>query len=598
MEGQYCCKCNGSGSCKRCSCARNGSRCRGCVPRLHGRCVNTVFTANNVSDSFDSSQVVASSSPESPSHDSSSDSDDLSDISDYDVSYEYTLPIGTTQSLDTAELHGDPSGHTSVESSGNTLSRRTTHAHAVVTDAVRTVESGSCTSGVTVDITQELSETSHGHVTSVQASQRTRARSNEATQAPCRLHVVQPTNSNPSRTSSSLSESSGTQCAEQIDQLLHNTRSRATVHVCNDDVTLLGTPRGNNSQTCLREVPASGTEDLSRPVRGARSSILTDAVDAAPPHECQEPPDSFWGQDSCRIAVRMRGIYYEIMEWRRNLFMVPYGDKGTAFVRELARLIKLFPAQPDARAYVWYAVVAACHLLLQQPFRGSRGTTNTDCLGTRLQLWSDGQLDKLLEECRCIQAHLPDVMPNRDSSEQAEVSDTLFAKLVFDGKLGAASHYIAQSSSGGVLRCSETVPGTSKTVREVLQEKHPEPVTPEPRALMPEDAMPPNPTLFRSITAAQIRKLSCTMHGSAGPSGLDSAAWNKTLTSFKAASNDLCTALAAMARCLCTDVLDGRDLEPFVAARLIPLDKNPGVRPSCGGRGFQEDHRQSYYAGY
>ena len=55
------------------------------------------------------------------------------------------------------------------------------------------------------------------------------------------------------------------------------------------------------------------------------------------------------------------------------------------------------------------------------------------------------------------------------------------------------------------------------------------------------------------------------------------------LTCFKQSSDRLCEALAAVARCLCTDDLSEVDLSAFTAARLIPLDKRPGVRPIAVG---------------
>ena len=50
-------------------------------------------------------------------------------------------------------------------------------------------------------------------------------------------------------------------------------------------------------------------------------------------------------------------------------------------------------------------------------------------------------------------------------------------------------------------------------------------------------------------------------------------------TSFSDASDSLCDALASSARRLATQYIDPNSLEAFVASRLIPLDKNPGVRP-------------------
>ena len=45
------------------------------------------------------------------------------------------------------------------------------------------------------------------------------------------------------------------------------------------------------------------------------------------------------------------------------------------------------------------------------------------------------------------------------------------------------------------------------------------------------------------------------------------------------ASTDLCNALAAVAKRLCTVNVHPDGLAAFVACRLIPLNKNPGVRP-------------------
>ena len=67
-------------------------------------------------------------------------------------------------------------------------------------------------------------------------------------------------------------------------------------------------------------------------------------------------------------------------------------------------------------------------------------------------------------------------------------------------------------------------------------------------------------------------------HGGAGPSALDASGWQR-LYSFGTVSEGLCKALALLARRLCTEVLDFDNLQAYVACRLVPLDKRPGVRP-------------------
>ena len=65
--------------------------------------------------------------------------------------------------------------------------------------------------------------------------------------------------------------------------------------------------------------------------------------------------------------------------------------------------------------------------------------------------------------------------------------------------------------------------------------------------------------------------------GSHGPSCVDANDWRRWLSHFGQASTNLCKALAAFARRLATEQM--HDLTPYNACRLIPLDKNPGVRP-------------------
>ena len=69
--------------------------------------------------------------------------------------------------------------------------------------------------------------------------------------------------------------------------------------------------------------------------------------------------------------------------------------------------------------------------------------------------------------------------------------------------------------------------------------------------------------------------------GGSGPSGMDAEGWRRILTSrsFGDSSTDLCTALANMTKRICTVEENSTSLESFLACRLIPLDKNPGLRP-------------------
>ena len=55
--------------------------------------------------------------------------------------------------------------------------------------------------------------------------------------------------------------------------------------------------------------------------------------------------------------------------------------------------------------------------------------------------------------------------------------------------------------------------------------------------------------------------------------------WRRLCTAFGEASNDLCSALACTAKRICMSYIDPKSLTAYTACRLIPLNKNPGVRP-------------------
>ena len=99
--------------------------------------------------------------------------------------------------------------------------------------------------------------------------------------------------------------------------------------------------------------------------------------------------------------------------------------------------------------------------------------------------------------------------------------------------------------------------------------------------LKPDCCNPPcyDPILFEQLTGDLIKWAALRTHGAAGPSGVDAYAWRRLCSSFGSASVTLCNSLAAVARRLCIQDVDSAELMAFVACRLIPLDKKPGVRP-------------------
>ena len=72
-----------------------------------------------------------------------------------------------------------------------------------------------------------------------------------------------------------------------------------------------------------------------------------------------------------------------------------------------------------------------------------------------------------------------------------------------------------------------------------------------------------------------------TTQGGAGPSGTDADAWKRLLCSKSGgkSSETLCNSIANIVRRLASEHVDPTCIDSLLNCRLIPLDKNPGIRP-------------------
>jgi hypothetical protein len=132
---------------------------------------------------------------------------------------------------------------------------------------------------------------------------------------------------------------------------------------------------------------------------------------------------------------------------------------------------------------------------------------------------------------------------------------------------------IADKGKGGVLPLDET---TKKEMRS----KHPAPVEAPPDSLLTGDPPPDTHSiLFTGLDGELIRKCAQQASGSPGISQQEDKLWHRMVSSFKETSSNLCSAVAALARRICTQPVDPRGLEALLANRGVALDKNPGLRP-------------------
>ena len=147
------------------------------------------------------------------------------------------------------------------------------------------------------------------------------------------------------------------------------------------------------------------------------------------------------------------------------------------------------------------------------------------------------------------------------------------------------------------------LPLSQSTINE-LKRKHPEASEADQSLLI--DGQQPfvDPVMFQNITETTISNAALRTRGSSWRSGLDAIGWKKNLgvEEFGATGHRLRGVLATFARKISTietEVLveNARtftNLEAYTACRLIPLDKNPGVRPIGIGEVLRRDCRKSH----
>ena len=285
------------------------------------------------------------------------------------------------------------------------------------------------------------------------------------------------------------------------------------------------------------------------------------------------------------LATLFDDLYSKIVHWRPNLFMVPTGSTGKAFVSELALLIQSYADGAAIAPFALKALMVMPALLLQKPKFDSKLDSRLvrSCLQRRLDLWLNGDFMALFNEGLVLQNHISSRPPYSHCDDQHRSGR--FAHLMMEGRVNAALRCLAPSCNCGPLSLDHVVGsssnGSSMTVYDVLKDKHPSGRPADPALILGanESLNAFHPVLFDCLDGALIRSVALQVSGTAGPSGVDARSWRLFCTSFGSASADLCHAISAFGRKISTSYVDPSGLAAYTACRLIPLDKNPGVRP-------------------
>ena len=297
-----------------------------------------------------------------------------------------------------------------------------------------------------------------------------------------------------------------------------------------------------------------------------------------PEHNVVDKPSKItWGtrSDGTRSVVIPTSIitdaYNEIVTWRNNVFLVPYGKTGKEFIDQVTSHINDWNSNSDQQHISLKAAFVLLAVALQKPSPKSKTKDHQDFLSKCLALWKEGEIRMLLREGRMLQRRIGK-LKTFDQTEKSKI----FAKLVLEGQINSALHFLSETSTGGVLELTDDVMAQ-------LKEKHP---NPQPTTLGSllfgpiNDDIPES--VYSEINGEMKREAVLRTKGSGGPCGVDANGFRRMMAckSFKQSSTKLCEAIATMTSTLCTTYIDPATIEPLVASRLIPLDKGEGaVRP-------------------
>ena len=293
-------------------------------------------------------------------------------------------------------------------------------------------------------------------------------------------------------------------------------------------------------------------------------------------HNCSGVPDFkpvvtvpvAWGEHTeATLPGLFLDIHSKIAGWKHNLFRLPAGAVGKAFICEATRLINGWVTSSPLEPFAITALHVMGALLLQKPGKRSKSYEETEALKRRLELWKAGQFEDLVREGKAIQSKIPKCSNHQNTRKS-------FSRLMMNGRVAAALRVLNTSPSAPLDPTPEVI--------EALRAKHP-PAQPLNRALLVSHEPPPavEPALFDSIDTEAIRKSAATTKGGAGPSGMTDALWARMLCSksFRVESDALAHAVARMTRRLCSTFIDPHTISTLVSCRLIALNKNPGIRP-------------------
>ena len=283
--------------------------------------------------------------------------------------------------------------------------------------------------------------------------------------------------------------------------------------------------------------------------------------------------DSFWTNITPEKVSQIRYFYNQVVHWKPQFITLPKNKTGHKFIETMNCLMTPLAENSSKANIALYAAMLFPHLILART-SSEPDTSRNQVTTRRLRMWLTGEIEELFHEAEALQKRSTKPKSSRKKDELREFDAHMSA-----GKISNALRCINDCEKGGVLSLTEKI--DNKSVLDILKEKHPPASRCDDRYIVekPSNVTPYHPVIFDKIQGRIVRNAAMKTHGSHGPSGVDANEWRRWLSNFNQSSTSLCRTVARIAIRIATEEIDSEFLEPYNACRLIPLDKNPGVRP-------------------
>ena len=278
--------------------------------------------------------------------------------------------------------------------------------------------------------------------------------------------------------------------------------------------------------------------------------------------------------ETSHLEFQIEDAYEHIISWRRNIFPLPKGSIGKQFVQEMTRMLTAWNTNSSSKKTALKSLMIFPSLMLQKTNAKLKSSENKECLARRLDMWKENKISELLFECKEIQRRLTKEYENYNKQQNIA---RRFSNMMKNGKVNSALNLLSDTGFKGILPLDDST-------FQILQSKHPEGSYKNENLLIEGPIKKTCAVIYDQITGDLIKKCALRTKGAAGPSCFDGDDWRRIIGTniYGADGNDLRKAIAETTRQLCIDELDSHSLksiESLMACRLIPLNKNPGVRP-------------------